>query len=187
MIERDETRERFLGAIADRLEPETIAEAHLFPPIRQGGVESGVAVLAVSHGDHSFPSPQTPTDGLPAGDESGGVTNEGLPTGGGAAAENVPAAENTPHAENVLSAENARDAERSERLTVYTAKYRLTVKGPERGKWEFHLQAEADAPLLTIDKVVRGVQQRSGDAEDPVRLNGEEFRALLPTRVPSQP
>ena len=38
--------ERFLSAIADRLEPETIAEAHLFPPIRQGGMETGIAIVA---------------------------------------------------------------------------------------------------------------------------------------------
>ena len=131
MIEHDETRERFLGAIAERLEPETIAEAHVFPPIRQGGVESGVAIIAVNH------RPLT-------SDEAGPAESD------------------------------------SSRLTVYTAKYRLTLKGPDRGKWEFGLQAEADAPLLTVDKVVRGVQQRSGDAEDPVRLTGDEFRALLP-------
>ena len=126
MIERDETRERFLGAIAERLEPETVEEAHLFPPIRQGGQESGVAVLAVRHGA----------------------------------------------------------ADIAHRLTVYTAKYRLTLKGPERGKWEFALQAEADAPLVTIDEVVRGVQRRSGDADDPVKLAGDEFRALL---APAKP
>jgi hypothetical protein len=127
MIQSHDTRDRFVGAIAERLTPDTIAEAHVFPPIRQGGVESGVAVIAVDNRPH---------DGEEGSDAS--------------------------------------------RLTVYTAKYRLTVKGPERGKWEFALQAEADAPLLTIDKVVRGVQHRSGDAEDPVRLSGEEFRALLP-------
>jgi hypothetical protein len=129
MIQNDETRERFVGAIAERLTPDSIAEAHVFPPIRQGGVESGVAVIAV---DNRPP--------LHDGEEGSDAS----------------------------------------RLTVYTAKYRLTVKGPERGKWEFALQAEADAPLLTVDKVVRGVQHRSGDAEDPVRFSGEEFRALLP-------
>ena len=130
MTQSDETRSRFLAAIAERLTPESIAEAHVFPPIRQGGIESGVAVVAVNHG---------PID------------------------------------------EPAADAEPTEsRLTVYTAKYRLTLKGPDRGKWEYSLQAEADAPLVTVDRVVRGVQQRSGDAEDPVRLSGDDFRALLP-------
>ena len=141
----DETRDRFLAAIIERLEPATIVEAHVFPPIKQGGIESGVAVIAVNH--------------RPL-------------TGGEAAAENTPAAVTVV---DTAAAENAVG-----RLTVYTAKYRLALKGPERGRWEFSLHAEADAPLLTVDKVVRGVQQRSGDAEDPVRLSGDEFRALLP-------
>jgi hypothetical protein len=146
MTQSDETRDKFLAAIAERLDSGTIEEAHVFPPIRQGGVESGVAVIAV---------------------------NRGALTGGEAAAEDSRRA-------FLDSARAPAESAVESRLTVYSAKYRLTVKGPERGKWEFAMQAEADAPLLTVDKVVRGVQQRSGDAEDPVRFSGEEFRALLP-------
>ena len=36
---------------------------------------------------------------------------------------------------------------------------------------------EADAPLLTVDAVVRGVQRRSGDVDEIVRLSGDEVRA----------
>ena len=122
-MERDTTRERFVTAIADRVQPERIAEAHLFAPIKQGGTESGVAVVAV------------------------------------------------------------REAEEQDRLAVYTARYRLVLKGPERGKWEFAMQADADAPLLTVDKVVQGVQRRSGDAEDAIKLTGEEFSALITPRA----
>jgi hypothetical protein len=125
-------RERFLAAIADKLPVEKVIELHLFQPMKQGGTESGVAVVAVE---------------------------EVLSTG-------------------ELAAEN--------RLAVYTARYRLTQKGPERGKWDFSVQVEADAPLVTVDKVVRGVQRRSGDAEDPEKLSGDEFRALLPPRQPAQ-
>ncbi len=39
---------------------------------------------------------------------------------------------------------------------------------------------EADAPLLTLDAVVRGVQRRSGDGDDAIRLSGDEVRAMLP-------
>ena len=144
MTQDDDTRDKFIAAIAERLTPESIAEAHVFSPIRQGGVESGVAVIAVRHRP---------------------------PIIGDAAAEDAPA---DPSVADTSAAEDA------SRLTVYSAKYRLTIKGPERGKWEFAIQAEADAPLLTVDKVVRGVQQRSGDAEGPMRFSGEEFRALLP-------
>jgi hypothetical protein len=65
---------------------------------------------------------------------------------------------------------------------VYTARYRLTLKGPDRGKWDFAIQAEADAPLVTVDKVVQGVQRRAGDAEGPERLSGDDFRALIPPK-----
>jgi len=126
-----ETRTRFLVAIAARVGRDVVAEVHLFPPIKQGGLESGVAVVAVD-------------------DRSGAESRE-------------------PTAES--------------RLTVYTATYRLTLKGPERGKWEFSMTAEADAPLVTVDAVVRGVQRRSGDAEDPEKLSGEEFRDQVPRPV----
>ena len=124
---RTGTRDRFLGAIAERVNRDAIAEAHLFQPIKQGGVESGVAVVAVAE------------------------------------------------------PKKAEDPEsQAGSLVVYTARYRLTLKGPDRGKWDFAIQAEADAPLVTVDKVVQGVQRRAGDAEAPERLSGEEFRAQLP-------
>lgn len=150
MKERDETRERFLAAIADKINPDAVAEAHLFQPIKQGGTESGVAVIAVQENPRF--------------------------TAGEAGAENSPD-ERSSSAENSIgaSAENAES-----RLAVYTAKYRLTLKGPERGKWDFAIHADADAPLVTVDRVVQGVQRRSGDAEDPSKLSGDEFRALLP-------
>ncbi len=43
-----ETRRRFLRAIAERLPPERIAEVHLFQALRQGGHESGLAVIAAA-------------------------------------------------------------------------------------------------------------------------------------------
>jgi len=64
------------------------------------------------------------------------------------------------------------------RRAVYTASYRLTLKGPERGKWEMELRDEADAPLETIVTVVRGVQERSGEAEDADRIDAARFREI---------
>src|SRR5688500_7025213 len=65
------------------------------------------------------------------------------------------------------------------RHTVFTARYRLTRKGAERGKWEFEVVADADAPLVTVDAVVRGVQRRAGEDEEPERLTAEGVRAAL--------
>jgi hypothetical protein len=116
----DDVRDRFLAAIAAQLPVDRVKELHLFGAIRQAGVESGVAVVAVE-----------------------------------------------------------RDVEDS-RYTIYTARYRLTLKGLDRGKWEISVTEEADAPLLTVDAVVRGVSRRSGDVDETVRISGDELRAALP-------
>ena len=81
---------------------------------------------------------------------------------------------------SILSGDEPRPAKRSVvRHTVFTARYRLTRKGAERGKWEFEVVADADAPLGTVDKVVRGVQRRAGEDEEPERLTAEGVRAAL--------
>lgn len=121
MTNLTETRERFLRAIAAQVSPDRIAEVHLFQPIKQGGVESGVAVVV----------------------------------------------------------ERGAEEEADARVVVHAARYRLTLKGVNRGKWDISVVAEADAPLGTVDAVVRGVQRRAGDVDDATRLSGEEIRARL--------
>ncbi len=120
-----ETGERFLKAIVERVPVERIVEIHLFPAIRQGQLETGVAVVA---------------------------------------------AEPPPNLELALE---------SPRLEVHTAWYRLTRKGPERGKWEIEVKTQADAPLEAVETVVRGVQDRAGEAIEPTRLTGRELIALM--------
>lgn len=121
----NETGERFLKAILERVPVERVVELHLFPAIRQGQIETGVAVVA---------------------------------------------AEPPPSLELPLQAP---------RLEVHTARYRLTRKGPERGKWDFEVRTQADAPLETVEAVVRGVQERAGEAIEPRRLTGRDLQALL--------
>ncbi|HKW11955.1 MAG TPA: hypothetical protein VJO33_16335 [Gemmatimonadaceae bacterium] len=55
------------------------------------------------------------------------------------------------------------------------------LKGADRGKWECFVVAEADAPLVTVETVVRGVQRRSGDADEPERMSGDDARDALLT------
>ena len=116
-----EPRTRFLREIAARVPASRVTELYLFPPMRQGGIETGVAVIALAVED-----------------------------------------------------------EASTRQTVYSATYRLTLKGADRGKWEATLQAEADAPLLTVGAVVQGVQRRSGDEMEPERLTGADLAGFAP-------
>ena len=120
-----DARTRFLREIAAKIPPERVSELHLFPPMRQGGIETGVAVVAVA------------TEGD------------------------------------------------SPKHTVYTATYRLQLKGPDRGKWESALKEEADAPLLTVDAVVRGVQRRAGEDAEIERLTAEDLIAFAPEAEPN--
>jgi hypothetical protein len=125
MNDSNDSTERFFREIADRVGYDRVTELHLFPAIRQGGMESAIAVVA------AHPEAETPDGGI-------------------------------------------------ERHVVYTARYRLTRKGPDRGKWEIDVKAEADAPLVTVDEVVRGVGRRSGDEGEPERITGDQFRAIVP-------
>ena len=117
-----EARERFLKAILERIPVERVVEVHLFPAIRQGPLETGVAVIAA--------------------EQEPGSTD-------------------------------------AARHVVYSASYRWTRKGPDRGKWEIDITLEADAPLATVETVVRGVQERAGEALEPLRLGAEELQALM--------
>jgi len=118
----NEARERFLRDILERIPAERIAEVHLFPAIRQGQLETGVAVIAAE------PEPGSPVSG---------------------------------------------------RHVVFSAAYRWTRKGADRGKWEVEVTPEADAPLPTVDVVVRGVQERAGEAIEPQRITAHELQVLL--------
>lgn len=144
----DATRERFLLAIAATLPAERFIELYFFQPIRQGGIESGVAVIAAR--PEIQPAPVL-ADAPPAEEEE-------IP---------VPCF--------------ARGDDSARRYTVYSAKYKLVLKGLDRGKWECTVVAEADAPLVTVETVVRGVQRRSGDDEEPERLSGEDARDYVLT------
>jgi hypothetical protein len=123
----EDTRRRFLLAIADQVTPERVEEVRIFRPIRQSGQETGVAVVAVE--------PEPLADDV----EASGMT----------------------------------------RHIVYSARYRLVLKGADRGRWETTVTAEADAPLVAVEAVVRGVLRRAGEDDEPERLTGESFRQAL--------
>jgi hypothetical protein len=79
----------------------------------------------------------------------------------------------------VVTALPSAETSTDERHTMYTARYRLAIKGADRGDWEFDIRAEADVPPLTVDAVVDGVLERSGDAFEPERISGDEFQAMI--------
>ena len=234
-----DTQRRLLDAIAARLPVERVQELYLFAPLRQGGVETGIAIVAAGE---LPPAPEPPAVGddvvaevlspgtiegavqtpavvravMHAAEAAADAGDEAEPdevaddpdeaheiaadalalavaeleetrasdAGGGAADAGASAAQ-PDDAEPDASAPDASarrgvpDPRPAPRYTVYTARYRLQLKGPERGRWEAELVEEADAPLLTLDAVVRGVQRRAGDETQVERLTGEELRRLL--------
>ncbi len=200
----DETRDRFLAAIAKQIPAERVIEIHLFPGIRQGGTESGVAVVAAAREpepsldvDGGFVPPSALAEAADMETTAEAVVNDQLTDEAAFVAdETIDAATSdaiadaSPYADVVLPPEEAASEDfeyiappPASRYIVYSASYRLTLKGLDRGKWEVMVTEEADAPLLTIDAVVRGVHRRSGDVDETVRLSGDEFRAALPVPV----
>ncbi len=146
-----ESQHRFLKEIADRAVTGRIAEVRLYPTVRVGQVESGVAIVALEVADVV-----TPID--PDADQ---VT--------------------VPDRESVLAP--VADAEGvvtdHPRLSILTAHFRHTVKGPDRGKWEFAMVHDADAPIETIESVVRGVARRAGEDGEPELLPADAFQRAL--------
>ncbi|HEY3286400.1 MAG TPA: hypothetical protein VGJ96_04670 [Gemmatimonadaceae bacterium] len=169
----DDTRARFLTEIVNRLGADRVVELHLFSPIRQGSMETGVAVVAVTPGaehvrvvdDAAVQSLIDAAVPLEAADAvSPEATDAVLPE----------AADAAPSVAPVSLALNGEP-----RLVIHTARYRLVRKGPDRGKWLVEVAATADAPLATVDAVARGVTQRSKDLTETERFSGDQLRALL--------
>ena len=160
-------RERFLAAVAEQLPVDRVVELYLFQPIRQGGVESGVAVIAAAA---DSPVAETPV----AAD-----TGAAAPAEDAARADASADAPADAPADGVEPRDDGRGAPVEPRYTVFTAHYRHVLKGPERGRWEVSVVAEADAPLATVGAVVRGVQRRAGDVEPPEHMTGDALRDAL--------
>ena len=142
-----------MAAVAEQVPLDRVVEVYLFQPIRQGGVESGVAVIAAAGDLASEPE-------APAESPIGTIADAPAPW---AAADQPAGAIDLP----------------DRRYTVFTARYRHVLKGPERGRWEVSVVAEADAPLATVGAVVRGVQRRAGESEPPEHLTGDALREAV--------
>jgi len=150
-----DARERFLMEIAAVVPKHRISEVYFFPPLRQGPMETGIGVIA------AMPVGATPQVVFAA----------------------VAATEATEGAElvdaPVVEEQYIEGAKISARHVVYSARYRWTRKGPDRGKWECEVVAEADAPLLTVETVVHGVRQRANEPLEPEKLDGDTVRSML--------
>lgn len=205
-----ETQERFLHTILARVPFDTIVELHLFPAIRRGTLETGVAVIAadlpaatLAVVSDELHEPFVVSDEL---QEPSVVIDEPQAT---SVVEDSPAAEraddtvlaatgdgeSSPYRDETAGAETGTadspdDAVAAPtatttpapRLRILTASYRHTIKGVERGKWSVDVQDEADAPLEAVEAVLRGVRQRSTEPADPEMVSRD---TLAQFQVPS--
>lgn len=193
-----EITERFLRVVIAHVPLARIEELHLFSPLRQSGVETGIAVIAARVPIVVEQPPMAPelllddevvaVDAVEADAVDADVVDADAVDADAVDADAVdadvaeePAAE-APLAEAPLAEAPAAPAMPRIRHTVYTARYRLVQKGPERGKWEADVVAEAEAPLITVDLVVRGVQRRAGEESEIVRYTAAQLARAL--RVP---
>ena len=187
-----EIAERFLKVVLAHVPLARIEELHLFSPLRQGGVETGIAVIAARVPVVVVEQPAAPE--LPFEDDAVALSERVEPVADEPVADEPVADEpvaDEPVADAVVAdvdvdADDVAVIETPPvprlRHTVYTARYRLVQKGPERGKWEADVVAEAEAPLITVDLVVRGVQRRAGEESEIVRYSARQLAHAV--RVP---
>jgi len=186
-----EITERFLRVVIAHVPLARIEELHLFSPLRQSGVETGIAVIAARVPVVVEQPPMAPElllddEVVAVADAVDAETVDAETVDAEAVdaeAAEEPAAEEPlaeePLAEAPLAEAPAAPAVPRIRHTVYTARYRLVQKGPERGKWEADVVAEAEAPLITVDLVVRGVQRRAGEESEIVRYTAAQLARAL--------
>ena len=149
-----ETQQRFLKESADRVNGGRVAELRLYPTLRVGQVESGVAIVATMADQVQEPVVTVPEPGTEAAFVDERVIED-------------------------VEVERVAAPAGHDRLSILTAHFRHTVKGPDRGKWEFSLVHDADAPIETVENVVRGVARRAGEDGEPELFSGDDFQRAL--------
>ena len=161
-----ETQERFLRTVLTRVPLDSVVELHLFPSLRRGTVETGVAVIAS----------QLPVAQLSVVSDTDVADAEFAPD------DSPPETGTYDSPDSDAGRDAVRVAGALPRLRILTASYRLTIKGVERGAWVVDVQDEADAPLEAVEAVLRGVRHRSTEPADPELISHHALASLL---VPS--
>jgi hypothetical protein len=59
---------------------------------------------------------------------------------------------------------------REGRLRIYTGSYYLVVRGRDRGQGHVAVEDVGETPGAVLGDVIRGVQERAGEAEPPVEI-----------------
>jgi len=58
-----------------------------------------------------------------------------------------------------------------DRVSVSTARYMVLTRGKKRGHGKVEVEEVGDSPGRVVDEVVRGVQERAGEADPPAEID----------------
>ena len=58
-----------------------------------------------------------------------------------------------------------------DRVAVLTARYMLLTRGKKKGQGRVSVDEVGESPTSVVDEVVRGVQERAGEADPPVEID----------------
>jgi hypothetical protein len=67
-----------------------------------------------------------------------------------------------------------------ERRRIYTARYILTIRGKERGKFQATIQEVGTGPTEVLTRVLQEAERRSDDEHPPTEVPPETWFASLP-------
>jgi len=71
-----------------------------------------------------------------------------------------------------------------DRRRIYTARYMLTVKGKERGKFEASVQEVGSGPVEALAQLLHDAQRRIDDEQPPLPVPPESWFAAAPDAQP---
>jgi hypothetical protein len=176
-----ETQERFLRTVLTRVPLDSVVELHLFPALRRGTLETGVAViatvlppvaLAVDNDADSDVDNDVDIDADNDNDVDSINDNRAASINDNDSRDDADT-DDSPYTDDVVR------VIASPRLRILTASYRHTIKGVERGAFSVDVQVEADAPLDAVEAVLRGVRHRSTEPADPEAISHDTLASLL--------
>jgi len=178
-------KERFLAGIAERVSPDRMQALYLFAPIRRGPVETGVAVIAVDPLPPFVEAPELPFEEFPLEEPSPNEGQEGEAQVGASEMSEVSEVSGVPGVPGVFEVpEMPAESDMTEapevraRPVVLTARYRHTLKGNDRGKWELDIMEEADTLCRRLAIIDDGKIMIEGTPAELKRSIGEDTVSL---------
>lgn len=66
------------------------------------------------------------------------------------------------------------------RQRIFTASYMMIVRGREKGHGKVAIEEVGESPATVLDDVIRGVGERTGEAEPPLEISPDLWYGDIP-------